>query len=104
PPPTPPRYLYPLSLHDALPILDREAILELDHEAARLAAVDQVPVVFRDATRMLGVDEGHFDAFGLDGAALVARDDLFAIDALGADRKSTRLNSSHEWISYAVFC
>src|SRR5207247_5276317 len=28
-------------------------------------------------------------------------------EALGAkegDRKSTRLNSSHEWISYAVFC
>src|SRR5207247_4379748 len=25
-----------------------------------------------------------------------------AIDSL--DRKSTRLNSSHEWISYAVFC
>src|SRR5438105_7439654 len=23
---------------------------------------------------------------------------------VGADRKSTRLNSSHEWISYAVFC
>src|SRR5438105_11600762 len=23
---------------------------------------------------------------------------------IGADRKSTRLNSSHEWISYAVFC
>src|SRR5438105_9924221 len=22
----------------------------------------------------------------------------------GKDRKSTRLNSSHEWISYAVFC
>src|SRR6266536_4816329 len=22
----------------------------------------------------------------------------------GDDRKSTRLNSSHEWISYAVFC
>src|SRR5207247_10784453 len=25
-------------------------------------------------------------------------------DLLQADRKSTRLNSSHEWISYAVFC
>src|SRR6266849_3804609 len=25
-------------------------------------------------------------------------------EGLGADRKSTRLNSSHEWISYAVFC
>src|SRR6266849_9781402 len=23
---------------------------------------------------------------------------------LSVDRKSTRLNSSHEWISYAVFC
>src|SRR6266849_8571271 len=25
-------------------------------------------------------------------------------DARPRDRKSTRLNSSHEWISYAVFC
>src|SRR6266849_6478437 len=25
-------------------------------------------------------------------------------NAAGVDRKSTRLNSSHEWISYAVFC
>src|SRR5438105_7291951 len=25
-------------------------------------------------------------------------------DAQAIDRKSTRLNSSHEWISYAVFC
>src|SRR5207247_8391442 len=24
--------------------------------------------------------------------------------AMPVDRKSTRLNSSHEWISYAVFC
>src|SRR5438105_12685589 len=24
--------------------------------------------------------------------------------SVGLDRKSTRLNSSHEWISYAVFC
>src|SRR2546429_7063538 len=26
------------------------------------------------------------------------------VDATGADRKSTRLNSSHGYISYAVFC
>src|SRR6266536_4434591 len=26
------------------------------------------------------------------------------IDRVVEDRKSTRLNSSHEWISYAVFC
>src|SRR5207247_4109789 len=41
---------------------------------------------------------------------LAARDELHADAALytgktgGRDRKSTRLNSSHEWISYAVFC
>src|SRR5438105_12134489 len=29
---------------------------------------------------------------------------LRRIEASGKDRKSTRLNSSHEWISYAVFC
>src|SRR5438105_12288928 len=27
-----------------------------------------------------------------------------AVGSARADRKSTRLNSSHEWISYAVFC
>src|SRR5207247_9123498 len=27
-----------------------------------------------------------------------------AAPAAATDRKSTRLNSSHEWISYAVFC
>src|SRR5207247_6899284 len=28
----------------------------------------------------------------------------FPLTATTGDRKSTRLNSSHEWISYAVFC
>src|SRR5438105_6659254 len=28
----------------------------------------------------------------------------FAWNPADVDRKSTRLNSSHEWISYAVFC
>src|SRR5438105_8967225 len=35
--------------------------------------------------------------------AVVEGMDLDALRA-GIDRKSTRLNSSHEWISYAVFC
>src|SRR5438105_5792106 len=41
----------------------------------------------------------------VDPVALVAveeRDDE-VVPVVG-DRKSTRLNSSHEWISYAVFC
>src|SRR5438105_15365990 len=29
---------------------------------------------------------------------------LLRVQHVEADRKSTRLNSSHEWISYAVFC
>src|SRR5205809_1650232 len=29
---------------------------------------------------------------------------LFAVLGIGIDRKSTRLNSSHGYISYAVFC
>src|SRR5438105_1691024 len=31
-------------------------------------------------------------------------DTMYTIVSLRRDRKSTRLNSSHEWISYAVFC
>src|SRR5437870_10307277 len=33
-----------------------------------------------------------------------AEDDLHVAKSLGQDRKSTRLNSSHVAISYAVFC
>src|SRR5258708_20700077 len=47
-------------------------------------------------TQLLGVDDGHHR---LD-VALLAQ----ALDAPPADRKSTRLNSSHQIISYAVFC
>src|SRR5207247_10503192 len=38
------------------------------------------------------------------GAALGHHSRVQAPDGLRVDRKSTRLNSSHEWISYAVFC
>src|SRR5438105_12460587 len=31
-------------------------------------------------------------------------EDVERLSGLVLDRKSTRLNSSHEWISYAVFC
>src|SRR3712207_7054218 len=42
---------------------------------------------------------------GLDGRLRVVADELReAAEADGVDRKSTRLNSSHANISYAVFC
>src|SRR5206468_9194635 len=58
--------------------------------------------------------EAYYYAFGSDDFVVIA--DLpsnvdaaalsFAVNASGAvqDRKSTRLNSSHDQISYAVFC
>src|SRR6266536_6094551 len=36
--------------------------------------------------------------------AEVAEVEVAEVDGRPGDRKSTRLNSSHEWISYAVFC
>src|SRR5258707_10563345 len=47
-----------------------------------------------------GVDEGAADA----GLARRSAPALGAGLGAGADRKSTRLNSSHANISYAVFC
>src|SRR5206468_12790796 len=76
--------IYTLSLHDALPIF----VDKTDHlEIAVLSLVTlAVLAVLRPRSRTL-------DAF------LVA-----LVVSLLVDRKSTRLNSSHDQISYAVFC
>src|SRR5687768_18057170 len=39
----------------------------------------------------------------VDASIGLLRDDLHVV-GIGRDRKSTRLNSSHGYISYAVFC
>src|SRR3712207_8148360 len=76
--------IYPLSLHGALPICHR---VELAHRV----------VALQDAARVLPGDRRA----GLD---LRPGDLRVLAGALAADRKSTRLNSSHANISYAVFC
>src|SRR5207248_10681385 len=83
-PPSPPTALYPLSLHDALPIFGN------------------------------ALAGGRRTAFGLRlgrGKCIVVRLRLGARERslvsrgrYRPDRKSTRLNSSHRTISYAVFC
>src|SRR5437773_8419145 len=71
--------IYTLSLHDALPIFE------------------PVPPV-RDPA-------GHQERSRQDvGIAQSPRRDQRAFEELRRDRKSTRLNSSHITISYAVFC
>src|SRR5690625_6990835 len=69
-------YLYTLSLHDALPIL---VVANAEQLLIVVAVADPPP------------------RSGLVDRALIA---AYA----GGDRKSTRLNSSHVAISYAVFC
>src|SRR5438552_8949363 len=88
--------IYTLSLHDALPIwkIARKEAVPALVEALR----DQDAGVRRNAAWALGMI-GE-DAVGPDRSPLASL--LFDPDP--GDRKSTRLNSSHQIISYAVFC
>src|SRR5207249_11200832 len=85
-PPSPPQ-IYTLSLHDALPIshLRRHQPendgLVLWHEAQRAEIARALVVVLQEVAVHMEYD-----------------------DERAGDRKSTRLNSSHVSISYAVFC
>src|SRR5256885_8865549 len=74
--------IYTLSLHDALPIFG-QAGLEL------LTSGDPPALASQSA--------------GITGVSHCARPDAI-FSQLILDRKSTRLNSSHLVISYAVFC
>src|SRR3712207_7243833 len=80
--------IYTLSLHDALPILGGGQLFDDDGMGA-LDDVDEHPHV------LAGEEPGGVRA---DHLGQVRGDDR------RTDRKSTRLNSSHANISYAVFC
>src|SRR3712207_8556358 len=82
--------IYTLSLHDALPILSagprRDPATER-RELERLREVAERQAVLAELRLERGAERARLDARR-------ARE----------DRKSTRLNSSHANISYAVFC
>src|SRR5690606_42144325 len=91
---TPPTALYPLSLHDALPIsttVDR---------AMRQGSVR--PCVFAFINGARGLYANHCDGGPRWEDAVHGDVRSYLLTVL--DRKSTRLNSSHVKISYAVFC
>src|SRR2546427_1170640 len=75
--------IYTLSLHDALPIC-------FEHELAVIVAARAV------AGALLAGQRHQVEVAARGAARIVA--------IVHADRKSTRLNSSHSQISYAVFC
>src|SRR5690606_39512061 len=97
------RRLYTLSLHDALPIFGGSqgdgqdgvgaelgfvlGTVEVDHRAVEGLLVQRAFAQQQVTDRAVDVGHGLQNAF-----------------AQVTDRKSTRLNSSHVKISYAVFC
>src|SRR5690606_41637410 len=96
-----PTVIYTLSLHDALPIF---LCVCLRKRLFRLFGR------FRFAALPALLGSGGGDLEG-EGVVLQPNMDLAAMDELAEqqflgqrDRKSTRLNSSHVKISYAVFC
>src|SRR5437867_5345818 len=74
--------IYTLSLHDALPILQNRG---------RSSSIEGAPALRAQScsTEIARLRSGNSDQFR---------------PRLERDRKSTRLNSSHRTISYAVFC
>src|SRR5207247_3293766 len=96
--PAPPEF-FTLSLHDALPIF----------VPRWLGALVVLGLTFWWALGLAVAGPGG-DSLRLALAAIYALAGLAAVVGLvlergwRPDRKSTRLNSSHEWISYAVFC
>src|SRR5690606_40239705 len=99
-PPTAPSELSLLSLHDALPI--SAPMSRMEARRAAKAAKDSPAVV---ASRVVGE---VFISLGVLMLLFVTYQlwwtNIRAEQIAGKDRKSTRLNSSHVKISYAVFC
>src|SRR3712207_7977601 len=85
--------IYTLSLHDALPICSN---VDLGEALPAHAEASILKVAGKYFGR-LNVASAHFSREGSGYRCSVNMQ-------MGADRKSTRLNSSHANISYAVFC
>src|SRR5207248_7017564 len=102
--PSAPPPLFPLSLHDALPIYRASTLVwrfrilqrirsepQLKRGRARLTFMGQAPL--RQALPLRRRP-----------CSLTSPPQQDSRDTGSSDRKSTRLNSSHRTISYAVFC
>src|SRR2546430_11120580 len=81
--------IYTLSLHDALPIWT----------SVGMPAIAEQMLHCRPAARHVDREEPSFACPGPTGI-----NGAFLRELGERDRKSTRLNSSHSQISYAVFC
>src|SRR5699024_11753256 len=91
-----PSDIYTLSLHDALPILTVDKVFL---SVGRKANTDDIGL----ENTNIKLEHGNIQTneyFQTEESHIYAVGDCIG----GLDRKSTRLNSSHVSISYAVFC
>src|SRR5207253_8879860 len=99
-PDTPTPQIYTLSLHDALPIL---RLRDVSDETGLLAI--QGPQAEQLLASLTPVGVGMIPYYHFtEGKVAGAQCFISRTGYTGEDRKSTRLNSSHVAISYAVFC
>src|SRR5947209_15429190 len=87
-----PTAIYPLPLHDALPISQGDLNIR-----SHISTGDEFQQLSETLNTMLANLKTSSDQ-------LRAVNKSLDMKLIGADRKSTRLNSSHANISYAVFC
>src|SRR5206468_10838178 len=95
---TPP--IYPLSLHDALPISSRVETGTSRSASSEVRATKGIMIVDRAMTPVIVLNARR----GLTSPAKDSDRMTEYAKMPTTDRKSTRLNSSHDQISYAVFC
>src|SRR5690606_40092966 len=107
-PPSP--HLYTLSLHDALPISIPTLVYITSCQLAK--CWQQIPTCHRFIRLTSWLDTWSFYDKWNSNTAFIQRPFSTSkggiphrfFKNIGVDRKSTRLNSSHVKISYAVFC
>src|SRR5207253_6947985 len=93
-------YIYTLSLHDALPISEFQGLLEGSAENQGQCRGRQIERPSGQRHHFIEIFANHWRI----GCEQIPSEGVGQMHDRGADRKSTRLNSSHVAISYAVFC
>src|SRR5206468_12467631 len=95
--------IYTLSLHDALPIWRELEVHDVD--PGEVEPRDERPLERAGRAARVAARRDDRTLFQRGAVRHCEAHDRLRIDVdVGEDRKSTRLNSSHDQSSYAVFC